>query len=410
MTTITVDDDTPADYVADVAPRLQWSLDPSVTHINHGSFGAVPVAVQREQERLRFAMESNPVRWFASLAERIGAARRDTAGLLDVDAAHVAFVLNASAGASTVYDALAASGPVDVLATNHGYGAVTMGAARLARRSGGRFLAADVPLDASASDVMAILEAAMSEFRPRLLVIDQITSATARAFPVDEICRHARELGITTLVDGAHAPGMLADAVCREADYWVGNLHKFVCAPRGAAVLVARGDGQELDPVIDSWGAHLPFPQRFDHTGTLDTTAWLTAPFAWRHIENTVGWDAARKQAAELLDEGTAVVAAALAGLVDVPVPDVGQPVGQMRLLRLPGTLGAEHDEADALRVPFSDQVGIACAFANFEGHGYLRLSAHLYNTIRDYRYLAEVGVPLLARWAQSGPPPLRRG
>jgi isopenicillin-N epimerase len=169
-------------------------------------------------------------------------------------------------------------------------------------------------------------------------------------------------------------------------------------------VLVTRGDGQELDPVIDSWGAHLPFPERFDHTGTLDTTAWLTAPFAWRHVEETVGWDTARKQTTELLDEGTAVVAEALSQVMDDPVPDVGEPVGGLRLLRLPGTLGSNHEEADALRVPFSDQVQIAGAFANFEGCGYLRLSAHLYNSIRDYQHLATAGVPLLSRWADASP------
>ncbi|MEO7126566.1 MAG: aminotransferase class V-fold PLP-dependent enzyme [Nakamurella sp.] len=383
--------------------RLQWSLDPCVTHINHGSFGAVPVAVQQEQTRLRQLMDANPVRWFASLSDRIGEARVDMAGLLGVDPAHFAFVLNASAGAATVFNSLMGTKPIDVMTTNHGYGAVSMGAERLARRSGGNSVILDIPLDATEVDTLTLVEDAMDAHRPTLLVIDQISSATARAFPVDDICRTARERGVTTLIDGAHAPGMLADPLCREADYWFGNLHKFACAPRGTAVLVARGDGQDLDPVIDSWGAHLPFPQRFDHTGTLDTTSWLTAPFAWRHIQETVGWDAARKLISDLLDEGTAVVAEALAHVMDDPIPEVGQPVGGMRLLRLPGTLGSDHDEADGLRIPFSDQVQIACAFANFEGRGYLRLSAHLYNSIRDYQHLAAVGVPLLNHWATVG-------
>jgi isopenicillin-N epimerase len=382
------------------ASAVQWSLDPCVTHITHGSFGAVPVAVQQEQARLRQLMEANPVRWFAALSERIGEARVDMAGLLGVDPAHFAFVLNDSAGATAVFNSMLGARPVDVMVTNHGYGAVSMGAQRLARRTGGRYVTVEIPLDATADQAHDMVTAAVMQHRPTLLVIDQITSATARAFPVDRICVMARAAGVTTLVDGAHAPGMVADPVCREADYWIGNLHKFACAPRGAAVLVTRGDGQELDPVIDSWGAHLPFPERFDHTGTLDTTAWLTAPFAWRHVEETVGWDIARKQTAELLDEGTAVVAEALSQVMDDPVPDVGQPVGGLRLLRLPGTLGSNHEEADALRVPFSDQVQIAGAFANFEGRGYLRLSAHLYNTIRDYEHLATDGVPLLSRWA----------
>jgi isopenicillin-N epimerase len=382
------------------ASAVQWSLDPCVTHINHGSFGAVPVAVQQEQNRLRQLMEANPVRWFAALSERIGEARVDMAGLLDVDPAHFAFVLNDSAGATAVFNSMLGARPVDVMVTNHGYGAVSMGAARLARRTGGRHVTVEIPLDATADQAHDIVTAAVTRHRPTLLVIDQITSATARAFPVDRICVMARAAGVTTLVDGAHAPGMVADPVCREADYWIGNLHKFACAPRGAAVLVARGGGQDLDPVIDSWGAGRPFPERFDYTGTLDTTAWLSAPFAWRHIEEAVGWHTARKQTTELLDEGTAIVGEALSELMDDPVPDVGQPVGGLRLLRLPGTLGSNHADADGLRVPFSDQVQIAAAFAHFGGRGYLRLSAHLYNTIRDYEHLATDGVPLLSRWA----------
>lgn len=383
---------------------VHWPLDAGAVHLNHGSFGAVPVAVLREQARYRQSMEANPVRWFASLPPRIATARVDMAGLLGVDPVHLAFVLNASAGAATVFDAMAARGPVDVLVTDHGYGAVTMGAQRLVRRSGGRSTTLEIPLAATATDVLEAVTAALRRRRPALLVIDQITSPTARRFPVNEICRVARDLGVTTLVDGAHAPGMLADPVCREADYWVGNLHKFVCAPRGAAVLVSRGDGQELDPVVDSWGAPLPFPERFDHIGTLDSTAWLVAPFAWRYLDHAVGWDTVRRRTTALLDDGVAWVAESLAAVVDDdPVVDVGQPVGPQRLLRLPGGLGRSRETADGLRMPFSDATGMACAFSSFGGQGYVRLSAHLYNSPRDYEQFADVGVPLLARWAADG-------
>ncbi len=369
-------------------------------HLNHGSFGAVPAAVQDEQDRLRRLVEANPVRWFAALPERIAEARHDMARLLAVDEGKLAFVLNASAGASVVYQALLGDGPVDVLVTDHGYGAVSMGAERLAARTGGTFAVANVPLSARASEVVDLIGAELAARRPSLLVIDQITSATAREFDVDALCRLARELGVLTLVDGAHAPGVLADPVCREADYWVGNLHKFACSPRGAAVLVARGDGRELRPLIDSWGAPLAFPERFDHNGTMDVTPWLTAPFAWHYLDDTYGWPDLRAGARTLLDQACEVVADALDGMVDDPLPDVGQPVGPLRLVRLPGDLGSTHDEADALRVPFGDATGIACAFTEFAGRGYLRLSAHAYNTIEDYEYLAEVGIPLLHEWS----------
>jgi isopenicillin-N epimerase len=387
-------------YLGTSDPAPRWTLDPRVKHVNHGSFGAVPEAVQAEQERLRRLMEWNPVRWFASLPERIASARQEMAATLGVDPASMVFVLNASAGASVVYQSLMDRGPVDVLVTNHGYGAVTMGAQRLARRTGGTATTAQIPLAATADEVIEILTAAIERNTPTLLVVDQVTSATARAFPVDAICRSAREHGVLTLVDGAHSPGVLADPVCREADYWVGNFHKFACSPRGAAALVARGDSQQLFPLIDSWGSPLPFPDRFDHNGTLDITAWLTAPFAWQHIEDTIGWANVRHQSGELLDRAVQVVSDALEGLADVVTPDVGQPVGPMRLLGLPGALGSTHAGADGLRVPFGDATGIAAAFTNFESRGYLRLSAHAYNSIHDYEYLASVGIPLLHRWS----------
>lgn len=381
-------------------PQPRWSLDPCVRHLNHGSFGAVPVAVQEEQSRLRAIAEWNPVRWFATLPSRVASAREEMADLLGVERERMVFVQNASAGASVVYQSLIAGGPVDVVVTNHGYGAITMGAERLARRSGGSATRVDIPLAASADEVARLVRAALEESRPRLLVIDQVTSATARAFPVDEICRAARELGVLTLVDGAHAPGVLADPVCREADFWVGNLHKFACSPRGAAVLVVRHGGEELFPLIDSWGSPFPFPERFDHAGTTDLTSWLCAPVAWRHLDEVAGWGYIRTYSREVLDQGSAIVADALAPYVDDPQPDVGEPVGPMRLLALPGQLGATHSGADALRVPFSDATNIAAAFTNFEGRGYLRLSAHLYNSVHDYQYLATVGIPLLHQWS----------
>lgn len=384
---------------ADVDAMPRWNLDPRVRHLNHGSFGAVPVAVQAEQARLQGLVHWNPVWWYSTLAERVAEARESIADLLNVDRHQLAFVLNASAGASVVYQSLASRRIVNVAVTDHGYGAVTMGAERLAERTGGRFSTIAIPLAASPDEVVELIVAHLDANPVTLLVVDQITSATAREFPVDRICDQARRRGVATLVDGAHAPGMVADPVCRSADYWVGNLHKFACAPRGAAVLVAR-DGDHLYPLIDSWGARESFPSRFDVQGTLDVTPWLTAAFAWRHIDETIGWDEVRKGGESVLTEGSSVVASALAATVGEPLPDVGQPVALMRLLALPAGLGRDHAAADALRVPFMQQAGAAVAFTSFHGRGYLRLSAHAYTSMRDFEDLATVGIPLLHRWS----------
>lgn len=385
---------------ATLTPALRWTLDPCGKHLSHGSFGAVPVAVQHEQQRLREIIDWNPVRWFACLPQRIASARIAMAEILNVPASTLAFVQNASAGASVVYQRMLDQGPAHVVVTNHGYGAVSMGAQRLASRTGGTYRVVDIPLHADADDVIALVSTAITQAPTTLLVIDQITSPTARAFPVGSLCQLARSFDVKTLVDGAHAPGVLEAPVCVEADWWVGNLHKFVCAPRGTAMLYSRESDQQLYPVIDSWGAKLPFPERFDYTGTFDTTGWLLAPFAWRHIDDTVGWPELRMRSAALADQAVSVLSGALAAYVDTPSPDVGMPVGPMRLLKLPDGLAGTREQADALRIPFIDATGIAVSFSSFDGIGYLRLSVHAYNTIDDYEYLAKIGVPLLHRWS----------
>lgn len=379
---------------------LRWGLDPALHHLNHGSFGAVPDAVQAEQDRWRRLTEQNPVRWFAALPQRVAQARNEIAALLDVDATHLAFVPNVSAGVSAVFNSLAGQEPVNVMVTDHAYGAVTMGAERLAARTGGRCQVISIPLDASSEQVLQIIEPELRRHQ-NLIVIDQITSATARSFPVAEICALARQAGVRTLVDGAHAPGMIADPVCREADYWVGNLHKFWCAPRGTAILVAR-DGSDLFPVIDSWGIPEPFPVRFDYQGTLDVSPWLTAAFAWHHIEDALGWRLLWTEASHLLDEGCQLVAEALGSSVADPLPDVGQPIALMRLVRLPAPLARDRVSADGLRIPFMEEAKTAVSFTSFLGQGYLRLSAHAYTEPEDFSHLAEIGVPVLQRWARE--------
>lgn len=379
-----------------------WSLDPTITHLNHGSFGAVPVRVQQEQQRLLGIAEADPVRWFSSLPHRVEQARNHLGSILDVDTDRMAFTFNASAAASAVFQSMAGSSKVHVQVTDHGYGALSMGARRLAERTGGRFGVSRIPLEASAVEVQQIIEQDLDQNPTTLLVIDQITSATARRFPVEEICRAARARGVLTLVDGAHGPGVLPQPVSVEADFWIGNLHKFGCAPRGAAVIVARNDTIDLFPPIDSWGAELPFPERFDHVGTMDVTPWLAAPFAWDYIEETLQWQAVQERSSQLLDVGVERISVALQESFEQPIPDVGQPVGPMRLLRLPPGLGLDRLDADGLRIPFIEQSGIAAAFTSFHGEGFVRISAHAYNTLYDYEHFASVGVPVLQQWSQK--------
>ncbi|MFT2817064.1 aminotransferase class V-fold PLP-dependent enzyme [Leifsonia sp. A12D58] len=381
-----------------------WTLSPHALHINHGSFGAVPRVAQEHQNALRAEMDADPVAWFSFLPERIGVVRRELAAFVGASPERSAIVPNASAGASVVYSSLPMSQGAEIVVTDHGYGAVTMGAERMARRRGGRVRTAHVPLGATPQQAHdAVMDACTD--KTRLIVIDHITSATARFMPVAAISASARERGIVTLVDGAHVPGLYADPLDGiDCDFWVGNLHKFACAPRGTAVLVANsGLRDELYPLIDSWGSPLAFPERFDTQGTLDLTSYLATPTATGFIADTWGWGGARDYMGALADYAENIVATAFSEQTgqDHRV-DVGASTNALRLVRLPDGLARTHPEADALRNRVVSEFNVEAAFTSFGGVGYFRLSTHVYNTAADFEEFVERMVPTLCDWARD--------
>ncbi|VXB59451.1 Isopenicillin-N epimerase [Microbacterium sp. 8M] len=384
--------------------RDAWPLDPAIVHLNHGSFGAVPREVVALQDELRREADLSPIGWFPRIAEKVEAARAATAPFVGADPADTAFVPNASAAATVVYNALQLTGDDEILVTDHGYGAVTMGAARLARRFGARLRTVALGL---VDDAEAVLARFAEEIGPRtrVIVVDQITSSTARRFPTAEITALAHARGVRVLVDGAHAPGLIADAATvGGGDWWFGNLHKWPCAPRGSALLVTRAsDRDELWPLIDSWAAADPFPGRFDTQGTIDATTYLASPAAIDFIEHEHGWERTRRTMTELADAGARVIADAFEAASDEPaLVDQPMPVPSMRLIRLPHGIGRSREEADALRMRLFDEVGVETAFTSFAGAGYFRLSVHLYTEMADFEAFVERCVPRILELART--------
>ncbi|MCM3780794.1 aminotransferase class V-fold PLP-dependent enzyme [Microbacterium hydrocarbonoxydans] len=379
-----------------VRARDAWPLDPEVVHLNHGSFGAVPTAVVAYQDALRRRADLSPVEWFPRISERVREARERTAPFVGARADDSVFVPNASAAATVVYNALQLAAGDEILVTDQGYGAITMGAERLARRFGATVRTVALPLLASDDEIVELFAAALTP-RTRLVVVDQITSPTARVLPTRRIADLAGESGVRTLVDGAHAPGLIADAAAvAGGDWWFGNLHKWPCAPRGSALLVTSApDRDELWPLIDSWAAREPYPERFDTQGTIDATTYLATPTAIDFVENEFGWSAARIAMAQIADAGAEMIADALRPYGDEdPLTPLPSPVPSMRLVRLPLGLGASREEADALRMDLLDAVGVETAFTSFRGVGYFRLSAHLYTVQSDFEAFVDRCVP----------------
>jgi len=382
-----------------------WSLNTRWRHINHGSYGAVPVFAQLRRMAYLQEAEGAPQRWFMAAPARVAQARADLADFIGADADSFGFVPNASAGMTASIRALQL-GPGDAIAvTDHTYGAVAFSAKREARQRGAKVRTIPIELDASADEVLTVLGKALAK-KPAGLVVDASSSVTARGFPVAELAELAQQHSVPLLVDAAHAPGVHsrpAEGVAASA--WVGNLHKFACGFRGTAVLVAEKKfAKNLYPLIDSWGMDEPFPGRFDRQGTLDYTSYLATVDSINGLEERIGWNAIRGYIESLLDYATEIVADALdAASGEDSRVDVGMLAPGMRLLRLPGTLAATAAEADEVRQRITDELGFETQITNWRDTGYLRLAAHAYNTAEDYERFADDVVPALVRWSREG-------
>ena len=371
--------------------RLLFSLDPAVSYLNHGSFGAVPISVQRTQQRLRDETEANPLKFFVQgLHDRILHTRRHLAAFVGADPDGSALVPNTTAGVSLVLQSVRLGPGDEVLLTDHAYGAVALAARRQCRRAGATARTVALPLGAPDGEVVARVRNALRPGKTRLLIVDQLTSPTAKALPVAAIAASAREHEVPVLVDAAHAPGMLpVDVAAIGADFWVGNLHKWAFAPRGTALLaVAPAWRRRIDPLVVSWRQDAGFPSAVEFQGTVDYTAWLSAP-AGLFVLRTLGVDTVREHNAALAAYGQRVVGTAL-GLAPADLPDPGAPAASMRVVPLPAGLATTVPEAHALRQHIADKLGMETAINAWGGRGWLRLSAQVYNRPEEYEHLAE--------------------
>jgi isopenicillin-N epimerase len=387
-----------------------WALDPDVTFLNHGSFGACPRAVLDEQRAWRERMEREPVLFLDRELERhLDVARAVLGDFLGADPDDLAFLPNATSGINAVLMSLAPAPGDELLTTDHEYNACLNALKYAAERARARVVVAHVPFPSAGPDEVrdAVLAAVTS--RTRLAVISHVTSPTALVFPIEELVAALAERGVDTLVDGAHAPGMVSVAIdALGAAYYAGNCHKWLCAPKGAAFLHVRRDRQAtLRPLTISHGANSPRMDRsryrleFDWLGTVDPTAYLAIPAALRVVGSLMpgGWPGLMERNRTLCLEALALLCSRLG--LEPPAPEAMLGAMATLVLRDGADADSEPSGTTAARDPLQDELFDRCRIevpvwpwprGSFPGQHrrvLLRISVQAYNELADYARLA---------------------
>ncbi len=398
-----------------------WSLDRAVTFLNHGAFGACPLPVLEAQQRLREQLEREPLRFFTrEFEELLDAARTQLAAFIGADAAELVFVPNATTGVNSVLRSLLFNPGDELLTTNLEYNACRNALDFVASRTGAKVVVATVPfpLDSPNQVVEAVMERVSP--RTRLALLDHVTSQTGLIFPIQELVSQLAARGVDTLVDGAHAPGMVPLHLHEiGATYYTGNCHKWLCAPKGAGFLYVRQDKQSaIRPMIISHAANSGrtdksrFQLEFDWTGTDDPTAYLCIPEAIWFLGSLLpgGWP-------ELMEQNRAKALLArqlLCETLGVSPPCPAQMIGSMAVVPLPDSEALASPRAsklslseqgrqlrewpvlqDVLFERFNIEVPVIPWTAPFSQM--VRVSAQLYNTPEQYEYLGRALLTLLS-------------
>lgn len=381
--------DPPAPLGADL--KSEWLLNPDVTFLNHGSFGAVPRCVLDEHTNWRLRIETDPVETLARRGQQLLAeTKRQMGAWLGMSADDFGFVTNATEGVNAVLRSLKWSPGDELLTTTHVYNAVRQAMKYSAAMWGATYREIDIPLPVESPEQVADRVLAGLSARTRLLVIDHITSPTALVFPVEPILEGCARRGVDVLIDGAHAPGMVPLDIPRlSAAYYAGNLHKWACAPKGSGFLWVRKDRQkDIHPLVISHHLGEGFTREFGWQGTRDLAAWLAIPRALEFMSR-FGWQRVMHH-----NQKMAVWVQRL--LCDQwkvrPISALdGRMLGSMATLPLPAPLeGIDEAKASELQQRLYDEHRIEAPIMRWGGRAFVRPCCQIYNEPRDYQHLAD--------------------
>jgi isopenicillin-N epimerase len=375
--------------------RDLFLLDPTVTFLNHGSFGATPRPVFEAYQRWQLELERQPVEFLGRRHDPLLRQARERLGqYVNAAAEDLVFITNATWAVNVIARSMDLQPGDEILTTDHEYGACENVWNHVFERTGAKFSKMHIPLPLPSDAEMVERIWAGVTPRTKALYISHITSATAVTFPLEELVRRCREAGILSIIDGAHVVGQMPlDLTALDADFYTSNLHKWVCAPKGCAFMYARRELHNwLHAAIISWGYSTEitpmlsfsedslFATRNQYQGTRDISAFLAVGDAL-DFQAAHDWPTLRAQCHALAVDAQQRVSE----ITGQPIPVPPDNYVQLALCELPaGT------DLRALKTRLYDQYRVEIPVTEWHGRGFIRISVQVYNTREDIDRLCE--------------------
>lgn len=367
--------------------KEHFLLNPDVIFLNHGSFGATPREVFEAYQRWQTRLEEQPVQFIArELHGHLKHTREKLGKFLHAPAENVVFIPNATFGINILARSLKLGKDDEILTSDHEYGACDNAWSFICQKTGASYIHQPISLPAvSANEIVEQFWGGVTA-RTKVIYLSHITSATALCLPIEEICRRARQAGIITVIDGAHAPGQMhLNLEALAADFYVGNCHKWMLGAKGAGFLYARKELQHIvEPLVVSWGwgENTPYTTGsdfLDHLewwGTIEPSAYLSVPTAI-HFQQQHDWQSVRDLCHQILREALQRIS----NLTELPsvYPDDDGYFHQMAVAPLPPMLNLVE-----FQVHLYERYRIEVPCIQWHGRSFIRISVQGYNTRED--------------------------
>lgn len=375
--------------------QSQFLLNPNLTYLNHGSFGACPKPIFEEFQRFQSELETDAVEFITKKQPKyLKTARESLAKFVGCKAQDLFFTSNPTFAINVIMRSIKLKKGDEILSTNHEYGAMDRTWNFYCKKSGAKYIRQNIPLPVVSKE--QVIEEFWKGYNSntKVVFLNQISSSTALIFPVKEICDRAAALGLITIVDGAHVPGHIdLDITALNPDYYTGTLHKWMLAPKGSSFLYVKPELQnDLEPLVVSWGYEsvAPGESRFldyhELQGTRDVSAFLCTPKVVEFLQNN-DWKSVSKDCKQIVLDNYQRFCDLLNTKPLCPI--TSEFLGQMASVPIHTNKPVE------LKNHLYDKYSIQIPVMPLNGNFYIRFSINAYNSQADldvlYKALEEI-------------------